>query len=576
MSRNFHPKMLVLTLTLLIINLSFVSAMPPHPDMESELRVQAVEVYLQAKARWPQLDAPGPLLQPGGTYRAIVLLVDFSDNIGQESKSLYEDLLFSLGTYPTGSMRDYYKEVSYNQFEVIGDVNGTDTPPNWYHMPQTYDYYVAGEYGRGTYPRNAQKLAEDAVVAADQYVDYTRYDNNQDGIVDSLFVIHAGPAAEATGDLNDIWSHRWVMRNPPVLDGMNFRGYSMEPEYTWNLGDSTIGVFNHEYGHELGLPDLYDISDAGEGIGRWGLMGSGSWNAGGSRPAHPCAWSKIQWNWVIPVVISEDQTGVNIPRVEDNQSILRLWTDGTVRNQYFLVENRQRTLFDDSLPGDGLLIYQVDDRMPLQFWPAHYKVDVEQADGNFDLNNGINRGDEGDPWPGSSVNRTFDANSTPNSRNYRGGDTSVAVTNISDSAATMTADFFVKPIWNSVYYRIFDNPSDLGLFRDYRNEFLTRTSKGKLYTYWLYKISDKALEVLLNNPELMIEANYLIAVNKDAVSGVLDGPEGIIYNTDEIVAFLDAYAKKAPPVLKVLSKIVQWDMLRKQRRGELFLGFRLK
>jgi len=92
----------------------------------------------------------------------------------------------------------------------------------------------------------------------------------------------------------------------------------------------------------------------------------------------------------------------------------------------------------------------------------------------------------------------------------------------------------------------------------------------------LVDFSDKALEVLLNNPEMMIEANYLIAVNKDAVSGVLDGSEGIIYDTDEIVAFLDAYAKKAPPVLKVLAKIVQWDMLRKQRRGELFLGFRLK
>jgi hypothetical protein len=61
-----------------------------------------------------------------------------------------------------------------------------------------------------------------------------------------------------------------------------------------------------------------------------------------------------------------------------------------------------------------------------------------------------------------------------------------------------------------------------------------------------------------------------------AVSGVLDGSEGIIYNTDEIVDFLDAYAKKAPPALKMLAKIVKWDMLRKKRRKELFLGFRLK
>jgi immune inhibitor A len=576
MSGSFHPKVLGLTVALLIINLSFVFAMPPHPDLEPGLKVQAVEVYLRAKARWPQLNAPGPLLQPMGTYRAIVLLVDFSDNIGQESKTLYEDLLFSLGTYPTGSMRDYYKEISYNQFDVIGDVNGTHVAPNWYRMPETYGYYTNGDYGWGSYPRNAQKLAEVAVVAADPYVDYTRYDNDQDGLVDSLFILHAGPGAEVTGDLNDIWSRRWVMRNPPVLDGMNFRGYSMEPEYTWILGDSTIGVFAHEYGHDLGLPDLYDTGGAGEGIGRWGLMGTGSWNGGGTRPAHPCAWSKIQWNWVVPVTISDDQTGVNIPRVEDNQSIFRLWTGGATGTQYFLVENRQRTLFDDNLPGDGLLIYHVDDSVLEQDNPDHYKVDVEQADGNFDLNDRLNRGDDGDPWPGSSVNTTFDVNSTPNSRNYNRRNTSVAVTSISSSAPTMTADFFVEPTWNSVYGRVFDSPSDLVLFRAYRDQFLTKTFKGNFYTHWLYSISVKASEVLLNNPDMMLEAKYLIATNKQAVSSVLDGSEGIIYNTDEIVDFLDGYAKKAPPALKVLAKIVQWDMLRKKRRGDLFLGFRLK
>jgi hypothetical protein len=78
-----------------------------------------------------------------------------------------------------------------------------------------------------------------------------------------------------------------------------------------------------------------------------------------------------------------------------------------------------------------------------QINPAHYKVDVEQADGNFDLNNGTNRGDAGDPWPGTSVNKTFDENSTPNSRDYKGNNTLVAVKEISDSGPTMIADFYV-------------------------------------------------------------------------------------------------------------------------------------
>lgn len=236
---------------------------------------------------------------------------------------------------------------------------------------------------------------------------------------------------------------------PPVLDGMTFSAYSMEPEF-WNApGDMTMGVFCHEYGHVLGLPDLYDINpiSVGEGIGWWGLMGSGSWNgppsSRGSRPAHLCAWSKVELDWVTPTVISENQIGVNIPNVENNQSIYRLWTDGTMGNEYFLVENRQKILFDDFLPGECLLIYHVDDSVPKQNNPAHYKVDVEQADGNFDLNNGNNRGDTGDPWPGSSGKTTFDDNSTPNSRDYNGNETLVAVKNISDCGPTMTADLYV-------------------------------------------------------------------------------------------------------------------------------------
>jgi len=202
---TFNRTILITILAVFLFNISFAFAMPPHPDMKLELKVQAIEVYLRAKTRSPQLDAPGPLQKPAGSYRAIVLLVDFSDKIGQSNESLYTNLLFSLGTYPTGSMRDYYKEASYNQFEVTGDVNGTvGTPPNWFRMPQTYAYYVDSQYGFGTYPKNAQKLAENAVAAADPFVDYTRYDNNRDGSVDSLFIIHAGPGAEFTGNPNDI------------------------------------------------------------------------------------------------------------------------------------------------------------------------------------------------------------------------------------------------------------------------------------------------------------------------------------------------------------------------------------
>jgi hypothetical protein len=135
---------------------------------------------------------------------------------------------------------------------------------------------------------------------------------------------------------------------------------------------------------------------------------------------------------------------------------------------------------------------------------------------------------------------------------------------------------YYKPEWGIVYNTLFDSSSDLELLQQYRDEILSNTTRGKIYKKLLYKFSEQALEVLLSNPDLMEQIKILTDDNIDAVKDVLDGYEGNIYNTDEIVTFLDAYAKKSPPILKILAYIVRWDILRTQRRGELFFGFRLK
>ncbi len=130
--------------------------------------------------------------------------------------------------------------------------------------------------------------------------------------------------------------------------------------------------------------------------------------------------------------------------------------------------------------------------------------------------------------------------------------------------------------WGTAYRTLFYSPSDLELLRQYRDKILSRTTKGRMYEILIYKSSDEALKVLLDNPELMLEAKYLIEANKDAVSEVLNGNEGVIYNTDEIISFLHAYALKAPPALKILALTIKRDMLKEQGRGGLFFDFRLK
>jgi immune inhibitor A len=121
-----------------------------------------------------------------------------------------------------------------------------------------------------------------------------------------------------------------------------------------------------------------------------------------------------------------------------------MFKNGVSTNEYFLVENRQKILFDKFLPNSGLLVWHIDDAVSSNTNEAHYKVALMQADGKKDMELNHNRGDAGDSYPGSSGNTKFSNTSTPNSKSYAGSNTCVSVTNISAPAAVMHADLTVK------------------------------------------------------------------------------------------------------------------------------------
>ncbi|MBI5909344.1 MAG: immune inhibitor A [Betaproteobacteria bacterium] len=128
-----------------------------------------------------------------GTLRLLVLLADFPDNKGLRPASEFESVLFSKGTFQTGSMRDFYSEVCCGKVDVAGSVHG------WLRMPHKYSYYVGSNSGMGAYPRNAQKLAADVLAAAKKKkVPFAAdLDKFGDGSVTALFVVHAGQGTEA-------------------------------------------------------------------------------------------------------------------------------------------------------------------------------------------------------------------------------------------------------------------------------------------------------------------------------------------------------------------------------------------
>jgi immune inhibitor A len=432
-----------------------ISAMPPHSDVQR--KIESGEVI-------PPFNTLSHSLMPAhmkingasefgksaltGAFKALCILVDFSDNQSQTVAQDFNTLVF---TNQAGTVRDYYNEVSYGQLDLV-TVN-LPSSLGWKRAPQTYAYYVDNGYGTDSpYPNNSQKLCEDLVDLVDPDVDFSQYDNDGDGYVDVIMIVHSGRGAEFTGSPSDIWSHKWSI-SPRSRDGVNIFDYTIMPEYWNNPGDMTIGVFCHELGHGFGLPDLYDTDGSSYGTGYWSLMSSGSWNGSlGDSPSHPDAWSRTELGWVTPNNITSNVTGVSIPEVENNAVVYRLWTSGAAGDQYYLVENRQKTGYDAGLPGAGLLVWHIDEGVShnnYEWYPGHtafghYMVALEQADNQFHLEQKLSYGDTGDPYPGSSSNTAFSPVSSPNSNSYSASSSFVAITNISSSSSNMTADFAVS------------------------------------------------------------------------------------------------------------------------------------
>jgi len=401
-------------------------------------------------------------VSPAGSIKNLVVMIRFSNHTGRTLPSVADmGVLFNnTGPHalaPTGSVKDFYFENSYGQMTLNSDIN--PGVGNWITVSNTEQYYANGNSGDST----LWQALREALNVLDQSVDFRDYDTDHDGYIDSIAFIHSGYGAEwggtdayGTSYQNRIWSHRWAIQPAWVSnEGVRVFDYHISPG-VWGTSGSAIGrigVIVHETGHFFGLPDLYDTdSSSGQGIGSWGVMAN-SWDFGGTQrcPPHFSPWSKINLGWYSPAVISQPGQYV-LNEAEFNPEVFRI-DAGFPTNEYLLVENRQNAGFDCTIPQGGLIVWHIDDQAGYNTegypgqgnWPQngnHYRVAVLQADGNYNLERGNNRGDSGDAHHAAGVDAIGPGpGNYPNTDTYQGGvvtQTGITISNISAAGASMT------------------------------------------------------------------------------------------------------------------------------------------
>lgn len=298
-----------------------------------------------------------------GKKKFLIILVDFPDlkfttsNVNKSFSNLLNQVGYSKGG-ATGSVFDYYYENSSGQFEPEFVVAGPYTAEKNY-----------AEYGRNTGAEvsdvDPQGAFYDACVkAAADGLDFSAFDNDLDGLVDNVYFFYAGYGEADSGKADTIWPHASAIHKYNFTsNGVRVWSYACSAELRGSTGAMTgIGTFCHEFGHVLGLPDLYDTDYEKNGtadeVYNFSLMSRGNYNNDGNSPPYLSFFERSMLDWLkLPGFAGEG--GKSLAPVQDNDGML---TPSSADKEYFIYEYRNGEGWDSYIPygPQGLLIYHLD------------------------------------------------------------------------------------------------------------------------------------------------------------------------------------------------------------------------
>ena len=313
--------------------------------------------------------------------RGLIILVNFADlaftETIEEMDSMHNaknytrdyEYVYRGNTYQVsseGSARQYFSDASFGQYNPQFDVIGPVT------VSREYAYY--GKNNVNTqFDQRPWEMVKEACVIADTLldVDFTQYDNDNDDIVDFVYVIYAGYGEADGGGANTIWPHSYQLSAAGAycrLDGVRVDLYACGNEIDYYTKKHTgIGTFCHEFSHVLGLPHLYTTEgQTHKTLGEWSILDYGPYNNDGNTPPAYSAYERFFMGWLTPEVIV-DSANIRLEELNSSQRALLISTEdkhNLIGNdpkstRFYLLENRQQQGWDTYLPGHGLMLTYV-------------------------------------------------------------------------------------------------------------------------------------------------------------------------------------------------------------------------
>ena len=428
---------------LFLFAVSLLYAMPPMPGSglthdgsifeDDELYSYSARTLSLNRSSGSSSAKSSALAGTTGSKTILVILAGFSDygfNSGSASSAQTHNVAYYTNLLQGASgltMKKYYHDQSRGLLDLSFKVVGGPS----YTSANGYAYYGANEDGRRGNDILPGHLVYEMLKIASTDPELAGVDLDNCTVI----IVHAGPGEEVGGVSPDwIWSHRSSLSerkskeagtlpviDPVTVQGKVFDDYLIVPEYNaWHgIYEATIGVFCHEFGHVLGLPDAYDTTGATSGVGQWSLMGGGSWGsvgrAGvppGSDPAPFMGWELILLGWIDEAQIAT-APGTSSHSFTDINSADKVYTVKLADDQFLVLEGRAKNMSGSGLCSleKGLLITQLHMGILRDYWPRnkindtsyrpHAAMVVEAKAANYKTN-GL-----GNLWQADSTNNRF-------------------------------------------------------------------------------------------------------------------------------------------------------------------------